>query len=181
MFLSRIGTSIEKESRFVVAGMGMGRVGVTAKDTGFLWGWWKCPKTDCGAGCTFVCPACYSTSVNPLKTIDLCILSGWIVWYMNYISKTFFTKNPPIKWNEDNVFNIWMNQAVKSHSPCSSPGHSLAPNEEDSRGVRVSDTSPGCLAGWGQALGFSFQQAIVCNNNKTMVVVMGLQQAPVGQ
>lgn len=38
MFLSRIGTSIEKESRFVVAGMGMGRVGVTAKDTGFLWG-----------------------------------------------------------------------------------------------------------------------------------------------
>ena len=49
----------------------------------------KCSKIDCDDGCT---------TLNILKTIKLCILNGWALWHVNYISKIVKKekeKNPP--------------------------------------------------------------------------------------
>lgn len=56
--------------------------------TGFLTGWWKCAKINCGDGYTIL---------NILKTNEPYTSNGWTVLYMNYISIM------PLKQNEGSI------------------------------------------------------------------------------
>ena len=53
-------------------------------------------KLDCSDSCT--------TLVNIFKYIELCVLNGWIVWYVNYTFTKFFKME-----NERNLKIMHMN------------------------------------------------------------------------
>lgn len=55
-------------------------------ETGFVLVWWKFSKIGCCDG---------YTTVNTLKTTELYILNGWVVWYVN-ISQKVVLKKPKI-------------------------------------------------------------------------------------
>lgn len=81
--VSRMGKSIEMKSKVVVA---YSRRRIRERllvGMGFFLGWGKCSKT----------VAMIVPFVSILNTTELCILIGWMVWYVNYISKMFLLKN----------------------------------------------------------------------------------------
>ena len=113
------GRSIETENRLVVAQDYIESVGRMRSDHYWVWGfsqgWWQCSKIDSGDG--FL--------VNILKPIELYTLSGWIVWFVKYISilkdskeEEYKKKNSDPKTLEDKtwVFNT-RNEKANSSLP----------------------------------------------------------------
>ena len=80
--------------------LGDGRPRVVAKGCRVSFrGWWKCSKIDCS----------HRLHLSRLRDTELYMLSGWILWYVNYISIALKKKSNPMQ-DPDNLLNslVWM-------------------------------------------------------------------------
>ena len=123
-----------------------------------------------------------------LKPNDLCTLSGWIVWYRDYISKKAIIKIKERNGKKKKVYE-WMRKSGVICSLCSSPEHFLV-NEKDSPGcqyvIHTSSTHAFWIKSGLWASAFRRPPSGGNSNNKNVddkeviiAMMMNLQQASV--